>query len=80
VTEIPSQLAAALAPRSELRGAISKGGMATVYLARDARHHREVAIKVLRPDLAASIRLAALARELVPKRALLPAGDKKFLK
>ena len=31
---------------------VGRGGMATVYLAEDIRHHRKVAVKVLRPELA----------------------------
>ncbi|MEJ2239613.1 MAG: hypothetical protein P8X82_15060 [Gemmatimonadales bacterium] len=31
---------------------IGRGGMATVYLAEDLKHHRKVAVKVLRPELA----------------------------
>jgi serine/threonine protein kinase len=34
---------------------LGRGGMATVYLADDRKHRRQVAIKVLRPDLAASL-------------------------
>jgi serine/threonine protein kinase len=44
---IPAQLAAALADRYEIEREIGKGGMATVYLARDVRHVRPVALKVL---------------------------------
>ena len=49
------RLAAALAGRYELQGELGQGGMATVYLARDLRHDRRVAVKVLRPELAAVI-------------------------
>jgi serine/threonine-protein kinase len=38
--------------------------MATVYLARDLRHHREVAVKVLRPELAASLGSSRFLREI----------------
>ena len=48
-----STLAAALADRYELLRELGRGGMATVYLARDVRHARQVAIKVLHPELAA---------------------------
>jgi serine/threonine protein kinase len=53
--ELPADLTAAVADRYELRRVLGRGGMATVYLAWDRKHQREVAIKVLRPDLAASI-------------------------
>jgi len=53
--EIPDLLTAALADRYRLEREASAGGMATVYLAHDLRHDRSVAIKVLKPDLAAAI-------------------------
>jgi hypothetical protein len=40
------------------------GGMATVYLPRDLRHHRQVALKVLRPDIAAALGAHRLLREI----------------
>jgi serine/threonine-protein kinase len=40
---------AALADRYALEREIGAGGMATVYLAEDPKHHRKVAVKVLRP-------------------------------
>lgn len=46
-------LQAALAERYEIEREIGVGGMATVYLARDIRHKREVALKVLKPELGA---------------------------
>ncbi len=49
------RLSAALADRYTLDRELGAGGMATVYLAHDIRHHRQVAIKVLRPELAAVI-------------------------
>ena len=52
---VPISLAEALANRYELESLLGTGGMATVYLARDVRHGRRVAVKVLRPDLAAVI-------------------------
>ena len=48
------QLNAALAERYELQSELGRGGMATVYLADDLRHARQVAIKVLHPELAAA--------------------------
>ena len=47
------RLAAALADRYRLERELGQGGMATVYLAEDLKHQRKVAIKVLRPELAA---------------------------
>ena len=44
---------AALADRYRVEREIGAGGMATVYLARDLRHNRQVAVKVLRPELGA---------------------------
>jgi protein kinase-like protein len=41
-----------------------QGGMATVYLAQDLKHHRQVAVKVLRPDLAASLGADRFLREI----------------
>jgi eukaryotic-like serine/threonine-protein kinase len=56
VTEaFPAALQDAVGNRYELRHLLGRGGMASVYLAYDHKHRREVAIKVLLPDLAASI-------------------------
>src|SRR5450759_3726637 len=49
------QLNAALAGRYVIDRLVGEGGMATVYLARDVRHNRKVALKVLRPDLGAVV-------------------------
>jgi eukaryotic-like serine/threonine-protein kinase len=49
------RLAAALADRYRVEREVGQGGMATVYLAHDLRHDRQVAIKVLHPDLAAAL-------------------------
>jgi len=64
VTAIPEDLRAALASRYELRRELGRGGMATVWLAGDLKHHREVAIKVLRPDLAASLGAERFLKEI----------------
>src|ERR1043166_2831428 len=47
------RLRASLADRYRLERELGAGGMATVYLAQDLKHHRQVAIKVLKPELAA---------------------------
>lgn len=51
----PTPLQSALASRYRLESELGAGGMAKVYLAQDLRHDREVAIKVLNPELAASL-------------------------
>lgn len=53
--EPPQPLQHALTDRYRLERELGQGGMATVYLAEDLKHHRKVAVKVLRPDLAASL-------------------------
>jgi eukaryotic-like serine/threonine-protein kinase len=58
------QLRAALADRYRLERELGQGGMATVYLAHDLRHERKVAIKVLRPELAAVIGAERFVREI----------------
>src|SRR6476659_3208241 len=57
-------LRAALAGRYDLERELGAGGMATVYLAHDLKHDRKVAIKVLRPDLAAVIGAERFLREI----------------
>jgi serine/threonine-protein kinase len=52
---LDSRLSTALADRYRLERELGQGGMATVYLAQDLKHDRKVAIKVLRPELAAVI-------------------------
>jgi serine/threonine-protein kinase len=51
--EHEERLKAALADRYAIESEIGSGGMATVYLAQDLKHDRKVAVKVLRPELAA---------------------------
>jgi serine/threonine-protein kinase len=52
-TEVAARLTAALADRYAIERELGMGGMATVYLAHDLKHDRQVAIKVLKPELAA---------------------------
>ena len=53
-----------LADRYQIERQLGRGGMATVFLARDVRHDREVAIKVLHPELSASIGADRFEREI----------------
>jgi serine/threonine-protein kinase len=55
MTDALSRLTEALSDRYRIERELGQGGMATVYLARDLKHDREVAIKVLRPELAAAL-------------------------
>ncbi|HEY3934372.1 MAG TPA: protein kinase [Gemmatimonadales bacterium] len=55
---------AALADRYTVERELGQGGMATVYLAHDVKHERQVAIKVLRPELAAVIGAERFVREI----------------
>src|SRR4051794_5905714 len=57
-------LRTALEGRYAVERKIGEGGMASVYLARDGRHDRPVAIKVLRPELAASLGADRFLREI----------------
>jgi serine/threonine-protein kinase len=59
-----SVLAEALQDRYVLDHELGSGGMATVYLAHDVRHRRQVAVKVLRPELAASLGSDRFFREI----------------
>ena len=55
MTDVLDRLKAALSDRYTIERELGAGGMATVYLAHDVRHDRQVAVKVLRPDLAAPL-------------------------
>ncbi len=61
---IPPRLAEALRDRYRLERELGRGGMGSVYLAEDLKHHRKVAVKVLRPDLAASLGTERFLREI----------------
>ena len=63
-TTLPAALTVALADRYGIERELGQGGMATVYLAEDLKHHRQVAIKVLRPELAAVIGADRFVREI----------------
>ncbi|HUG26803.1 MAG TPA: protein kinase, partial [Gemmatimonadales bacterium] len=64
MTDAGDSLRDALSDRYRLEREIGQGGMATVYLAEDLKHKRQVAIKVLRPELAAAIGAARFLREI----------------
>src|SRR2546430_5903707 len=64
VTASFDRVAAALADRYRLIRELGSGGMATVYLAEDMRHRRQVAVKVLRPELAATLGADRFTREI----------------
>jgi serine/threonine-protein kinase len=64
MSEITQQLKAALADRYVIERELGAGGMATVYLAEDLKHRRRVAVKVLRPELAAALGGERFLREI----------------
>ena len=62
--DILDRLKSALSDRYAIEREVGSGGMATVYLAKDIKHHRKVAVKVLRPDLAAALGPERFLREI----------------
>src|SRR5262249_5599043 len=64
VAAAPPQLEQAIADRYRLERLLGTGGMATVYLAWDLRHERRVALKVLDPELAATLGPERFLREI----------------
>jgi serine/threonine protein kinase/Tfp pilus assembly protein PilF len=63
-TSAPSALTTALADRYSIERELGRGGMATVFLAEDTKHHRKVAIKVLNSEIAASLGGDRFLREI----------------
>jgi Protein kinase domain len=61
---IPPDLSRALGGAYTIERPIGQGGIATVYLARDEKHGRRVALKMLRPELAASLGVERFLREI----------------
>jgi len=64
MTDVVGRLGIALAGRYTIERELGRGGMATVYLAEDRKHHRHVAIKVLKPELAAALGPERFLREI----------------
>ena len=64
MSEILERLGTALRDRYTLERQAGEGGMATVFLAEDVKHRRQVALKVMRPELAASIGSDRFLREI----------------
>jgi len=60
----PEALVVALAGRYEVERELGQGGMAAAFLARDLKHHRPVAVKVVKPGLAASLGAERFLREI----------------
>ncbi len=55
ITDMLERLKSALADRYAIERELGRGGMAVVYLAHDLKHDRQVAVKVVQPELAAVI-------------------------
>jgi tRNA A-37 threonylcarbamoyl transferase component Bud32/tetratricopeptide (TPR) repeat protein len=64
VNDLLECLKATLGDRYHIERELGRGGMATVYLANDLRHHRRVALKVLRPEVATAVGTERFLREI----------------
>ena len=64
MADLRERLQSGLASRYRIERELGRGGMATVFLAHDLRHDRPVALKVLHPDLAATLGLERFQREV----------------
>ena len=64
MSTVQNRLQSSLAERYTIEHEVGRGGMATVYLAQDLRHHRPVALKVLHPELALSLGSERFLREI----------------
>ena len=70
MTPPPDRLVAALADRYRIGSELGQGGMAAVYLAADLKHDRKVAVKVLKPELAAVLGAERFVQEIKTTAAL----------
>jgi Tol biopolymer transport system component len=70
VSSVVTALASALAGHYRIERTLGVGGMATVYLAEDLKHHRHVALKVLKPELAAVLGAERFVQEITTTAAL----------
>jgi serine/threonine-protein kinase len=64
MAEVTERLSTPLADRYRIERRLGEGGMATVYLAEDLKHDRKVALKVLRPELAAILGADRFVQEI----------------
>jgi TolB-like protein/Tfp pilus assembly protein PilF/tRNA A-37 threonylcarbamoyl transferase component Bud32 len=64
LTDVLARLQDGLSDRYRIERELGRGGMATVFLAEDLKHHRRVAIKVLEPDVAAAVGPERFLREI----------------
>src|SRR5919112_4901893 len=69
-SDLSARLAAALSPAYHIQGELKGGGMSQVFLADEVRFRRRVVIKVLAPELAASVQLERFEREVLLAAAL----------
>jgi serine/threonine-protein kinase len=64
MTDPLARLTTALTDRYTIERELGSGGMATMYMAEDLKHHRKVAVKVLRPELAAVLGAERFLKEI----------------
>ena len=62
--DVLTRIQAALADHYRIERELGRGGMATVYLAEDRKHHRPVAVKILHPELASNVGSDRFLREI----------------
>jgi len=70
MADVTARLCTALADRYRIERRLGEGGMATVYLAEDLKHKRKVALKVLRPELAAVLGAERFVQEITTTASL----------